>query len=343
MVSVPYASRQFGLSLVIALLVCLFVTPLQASDTATIRVTAIQPSDSPPTASSASTYQLDVDFEILPSVTSSSLRAFPQTNPSTRRLQFTCLLNGEPVPNYEIGIVRKFLRPGDDPSGHLHPPGTVGPGAEDRPLGSFDPRVGNSGADATLEVVYEAPEISGVVRFRVLGRRDGILFGPDELDIGVRIPDLEDVSSSDTISFDPSTGHNEFNRSATSIVRRRLRATANDYLRRLRVRDFPASAVPEELNVTGISLPLGGLFDVDADENGQIDDEWDTPHVSHRFGEDVDIATRNLSTNTFEVFEKAAENRGFCFPVWRESPDNPAANHFHLRWRAGSGATCRCS
>jgi photosystem II stability/assembly factor-like uncharacterized protein len=87
------------------------------------------------------------------------------------------------------------------------------------------------------------------------------------------------------------------------------------------------------MNIQGISLPNGGLFDI----------HWDfqRPHKYHRIGIDVDLAVNQFDVLSFaktcksilyHALRQAADpnNRLRIFPVKDESPQTPNANHWHV-------------
>jgi hypothetical protein len=68
------------------------------------------------------------------------------------------------------------------------------------------------------------------------------------------------------------------------------------------------------MRINDVSLPYGGLFDVNGD--------WRDPHVSHRSGKDVDIENQNRLLE----LRRSLESRG-----WRYIPER--ANFFpHFRF-----------
>jgi hypothetical protein len=92
------------------------------------------------------------------------------------------------------------------------------------------------------------------------------------------------------------------------------------------------------LNISGISLSAGGLFDAcwnggSSCKNGAT--PFAPPHRSHRVGNDADLPVKGLSDAcklTLETALHSATNFNVnIFPVMAESPDDIGASHWHVR------------
>ena len=129
-----------------------------------------------------------------------------------------------------------------------------------------------------------------------------------------------------------SLGHDNNNQFARPDMIGRL-LSLPDHFRDQAVRHgVPLHQVPN-LVYTAMSLPRGGVFDVDANEDGQIDNPWRPPHHLHRFGTDADLRVNNIPRHLRDELETAVLTTSLFFAVRKESPENPTANHWHLRTR----------
>jgi hypothetical protein len=80
---------------------------------------------------------------------------------------------------------------------------------------------------------------------------------------------------------------------------------------------------PADIVYTGLSLPLGGLFDINGD--------WNSPHCAHREGRNADIAILNqVPPSQRRALAMSIYALGFTTPVVGERPQDETANHWHL-------------
>ena len=177
-----------------------------------------------------------------------------------------------------------------------------------RPLGRFEPASGNSGSDAILETTYFSPEVSGVVSLTATGvGPQGQIFGPLNLTIGVRVPGLKDLGPGANYNLIGQTPIHPVNHFGTPQFDGKLVKVANLY----------AAAFPgNKLNYNDISLPLGGIFDLDAN--------WLPLHVSHRFGVDVDMRLVALAQR--HKLDHIIKRAGISTIFKKKEPP-----HWHLR------------
>ena len=233
-------------------------------------------------------------FDILPSVTSTQLgfnepqmtAFFACFIPATQTLVAFCDLSItlQRVPN-------SGSHDHDDPS---------------RPLGRFEPASGNSGSDAIFETTYFSPEVSGVVSLTATGvGPQGQIFGPLNLTIGVRVPGLKDLGTGANYDLVGQTAIHPVNHFGTPRFDGKLVKVANLY----------AAAFPgNKLRYNDISLPLGGIFDLNA--------KWLPPHASHRFGVDIDIGL--VPASQIRVLAIIIKGAGISTRLVE-------SNHWHLR------------
>lgn len=203
---------------------------------------------------------------VLPSVTTSSVGA------GVRTVNFfiACLtLRGEIIPNCDILFISHQARPFS--GGHAHHDAA-------RPKGEFTPTSGNTGPSGLLPVTYTAPEVAGVIDATFQSSLRGTIRPPSTFTIGVRVPGLAELPPGENYvlvgSFgEPGvTSQHVSNHFGLPSFNRSLQQLADRY-----AAGFPG----QRLEYNDMSLPLGGLFDVN--------NNWRPPHHSHRFGTDVDV------------------------------------------------------
>lgn len=84
---------------------------------------------------------------------------------------------------------------------------------------------------------------------------------------------------------------------------------------------------------TATNLPGGGLFDIGPAPDCGGCQFRNTPHKSHRTGRDADLRIRNIPAGLMRLNLIAAiAEMKLTMPVLNESPANPNATHWHLRY-----------
>ena len=269
------------------------------------------------------------EFVMRPSVLTSSLSPYG-TGPQRYDTFASCALgpSGPVVPNCNITI-RWNARANS--GGHMHntnrPPGifltqygvsdgSTSPG----PPGSV---TDSSQASGVLGLTYTAPEASGVIDLTLTGVAtvggQTLTFGPSSFAFGVRFEGLQFAIVPGLQVHTVSDMHGNNNGYATPDTILSLGVMTQGFARFLSLKNLPVPI----LEIPAISLPEGGLFDDSV--------EWTPPHVSHRFGNDVDILTPPLTNQQRRALEIARRAAGFTTPVRAESSANPGASHWHLR------------
>lgn len=208
-----------------------------------------------------SSAQLQADFTVRPSVTSSTLGASTQT----LDLLVFCvnLSTGQILPFCDVMLT---VQRTPSSGGHDHDDAS-------RPIGSFDPASGNTGADGLLPVTYTAPEVSGVVQTTITGTtQDGTPIIPGVFTIGVEISGLAALGAGTNYNLVGQTAAHGDNHYGTSTFNSSLVKLADSY-----AAEYPGS----KLDYNDMSLVQGGLFDISGG--------WAPPHRSHRFGVDMDL------------------------------------------------------
>lgn len=252
----------------------------------------------------------NTDFSMFPSVTSSSLSPYG-AGPQKLNLVTFCFdfVTGNILPNCDIQL---FPNAQGGSGGHVH--NTA------RPSGTFNPDHGNTGPSGFLAVTYTSPEASGITNVTEIGFLNGIPISPGLFSIGVEFDGLGLASGDGLLVDTASQMHDNNNGFATPDMIAAIQNLPGDFSDRLaqsHITDVPI------IEFTALSLPLGGLFDFQT--------EWHPPHVSHRFGNDGDIAIRNLTRAQRAALAWTIIRDGLTTPVPGERPSDPNATHWHIR------------
>jgi hypothetical protein len=250
--------------------------------------------------------------------------------PQTLPLVAFCFnpFTGQPIPGANIQL---DLRARDGSGGHLHTD-------SGRPAGKFEPSSGVVGADALLHTVFTAPDVSGISDATVSGTlQDGTPCFPATTTIGTELHGLSAIPASGFgYSTTSSTGHDSNNSFANPSVGTNLQRIPSEFdvlVQLLAVLGFiPPQSTPT-LTYTSLSLPFGGLFDVDANNTGSITHPWHPPHCGHRRGVEADLRIRNVPAELRPALVMSITDQHFTMPVRTENPTAPNATHWHLRAR----------
>lgn len=200
--------------------------------------------------------------------------------------------------------------------GHLH--------NTNRPAGNFQPSSGNTGSTGLLSATYTAPEASGLTEVTAAGVWDGFPVTPELFSIGV---EYDGLISGVSLSLpglqinSASNMHGNNNGWGLSAMFSQLESVAQTYPLILSA----AAGAPVQapvVQVTAVSLPLGGLFDFQT--------EWSPPHVAHRFGNNADVGLTGLGNQFKRALAVSVQRAGFTTPVPGERPSDPNSNHWHL-------------
>ncbi len=143
---------------------------------------------------------------------------------------------------------------------------------------------------------------------------------PGLFTIGVEFDGLQ-LAGGDGLLIDPASNmHDNNNGFATPDMISHIQQIPDNFAERLARAHITTVPVIE---FTALSLPLGGLFDFQT--------EWHPPHVSHRFGNNGDIAIRTRTRAQRAALASAILNNDFITPVPGERPQDPNATHWHIR------------
>jgi hypothetical protein len=253
---------------------------------------------------------LNTDFSMFPSVTSSRLSPYG-TGPQTLNLVAFCFdaFTGAIIPNCDVQFIWN-ARSGS--GGHVH--------NTNRPAGTFNPDHGNTGSSGFLPTTYTSPEASGITNVTLVGFVNGLPISPGLFTIGVEFDGLQLASGDGLIIDTASNMHDNNNGFASADMISAMQDLPGDFTDRLAQAHI--TTVPL-IEFNALCLPQGGLFDFQT--------EWRPPHVSHRFGNDGDIAIRTLTRAQRTALAWAIINDGFTTPVPGERPSDPNATHWHIR------------
>jgi hypothetical protein len=203
---------------------------------------------------------------------------------------------GQPIPN--CPIVADY-RPEQSTGGHCH---TDSNRPVEYPAGAV-PRVisGNTGADGLQFVVPNTwPEESGAIDVRVYGTDPGCPYYYDTTTVTfvlcIRVAQFSELGA-DT-SYDLTGTKPEHpspnNHYGTAKLLAVLPLLAQDFLQA-----YPGV----KLGYNDMSLPWGGVFD--------LDQNWHAPHCGHRVGTSVDVRTKNLNKTQRNKLQALLKKRGF--------------------------------
>jgi hypothetical protein len=275
------------------------------------------------------------DFCVSPSVQSPESADFaacsklPQT---LQKNQFSAFcfdpFTGLPIPGVTIQLTVKAE---DQTGGHLH----TDPG---RPHGDFNPASGL--VDPTtnvLQTVYTSPDTAGIVDATVSGTlSDGVTqCTPTIVRLGVETHGLAAIPFSGSgYGTEPSTGHDSNNVFANPSVGtnlQRLPVSFDILAQALISAGFVSSQPIPTLTYLSLSLPFGGVFDVDTNGTGHIDSPWHPPHCGHRNGTQADLRIKNVPAELRPALVQSILDSHFIMPVKKENPSFPTASHWHLQ------------
>jgi hypothetical protein len=201
---------------------------------------------------------------------------------------------GMRLPNREV---RLTLSAEEGSAGHAHDGG--------KPAGDFDGAAEATvvtGSDGLAYVVYRAPPPSGPVRIRASS--DGA--GDSTVAVRVGVGGLVELAEGDGVVLVGATASHADSHWGTSGMVGALQSLGNQF--------FEEYGEPIEVN--DMSLPLGGLFDIDAN--------WRPPHDEHQVGTSTDLRTNDRSEAELRFIRLSWTRLGGS--VHNE------ASHYHLRY-----------
>ena len=183
--------------------------------------------------------------------------------------------------------------------GHLHSGG---------PVGSVSPSsfTLTGPYPQNVQVTFTAPDACGNIR-----QRGVFSDGTVDTDYNnVAYLGLEQLLGSQNIVLTGRTDSHPDNHYGTSSLVTGLRALALAFYQEF----------GKPLYVNDMSLVVGGLFD--------INDDWDTPHSTHRYGRNADLNRGDMSETERTFFENTAVSLGFTVEVHPSGEGRPP--HWHI-------------
>ena len=183
----------------------------------------------------------------------------------------------------------------------------------------------NTGTTGVVTGRYTAPETTGttvVTLTSIAPTPTGpVVIGPTPFAIPVvAATDLSRPVIPDLIVATHSDNHDDHNGYASPETIAGLQRMMDLY--RMALAPLGGITSANTPVISAIALPQGGLFDY-------AHGNWCPPHISHRFGDEVDIVPRGGLVPK-KWLARAEKRAGFFTPVPVESPANPAASHWHM-------------
>lgn len=163
-----------------------------------------------------------------------------------------------------------------------------------------------------VEVAYTAPDASGLVR-------QVATFSTGHVDVdinNVMIQGLVELTAGIGITLTGSKDRHPENHFGTPTMIQQLRELARIF----------HDKFDKNIVVNDISLPRGGLFDIDTNNF------WNTPHKTHRLGKNADLNYEEQTETERTFFESKAEGLGFKV---EKHPNNRKGTrrHWHITLR----------
>lgn len=251
--------------------------------------------------------------------------------PQTLKLVAFCFdpFTGAAIPGVTI---QSITAEADPTSGfHLHGAST----SNARPAGQANPSSGPVGADNTLHFTYTAPDLSGLVTLTNQATLpDGTPCIPGTATIAIETSGLSAIPASGPgYTTTTSVGHDGNNLAAnpSAAVNLQQMPPLFDEIAIELEEQFliPTEPIPT-VTYTSISLPFGGLFDVDDTGLGTITHEWHPPHCAHRRGLEADLRIKNIPMEFRGALYWSIIMQGFTMTVAGENPSVPTATHWHM-------------
>lgn len=169
------------------------------------------------------------------------------------------------------------------------------------PVGTLSAYSGTIPSQGSFKIVLKAPEVSGEIR--TIARIGAI---EDSGLTRVRIQGLQelpDIPEIERVGF--MSPHPKAHYGHPALIAALVRVA----------KKFHAK-FKKPLPVNDISLPWGGLFDIDYN--------WKPDHKFHRDGKTVDVRSKTMSPDQKRFFEKIAKDEKFSVLLEKKRP------HFHL-------------
>ncbi len=215
-------------------------------------------------------------------------------NPNERNVQYftvTAMNGNNPLPNYGVTLTASMILPS---GGHNH---TNQPNTED--MGELEDYVNHIDGNGTIttttdengeiNLAFTAPEFSGIVLITATSTTENVKSNDS---IFVKVPDLIQMGGGAnliTYTSTPNLHKLEDSDYGTPTVNAAIIDAVKSYA------DYYGTDSDIFLAAIDMSLPWGGLFDINGD--------WNTPHSLHRVGKSVDFSKwyRDASGNVISV------------------------------------------
>jgi hypothetical protein len=200
----------------------------------------------------------------------------------------------------------------DTTGGHLHTEG-------EKPVGAWTPDSGPLNANAEFVTTYISEIASGdermTLRYTPLdtpcaGILDSVVFKN-----ATRVRGLSAMAAYPHMYFDAVGSMHD----GIYFIRPTHEDRVHGVVDRYFAQSLQATGAQDSIKITSVSLKFGGLYD--------IDDNWVTPHETHKLGTDVDMNGRtSTSAQQHQVIGDIGEANGarLCEPH-----GDPTPNHVH--------------
>jgi len=249
-----------------------------------------------------------------------TLRETVEGNPNNRnRREFLIAVtnHGEPLADFPVNLL---VVPSDSSGGHEH--------TNNRPAGTLSMSFGMTDENGFIGVTYTAPPLGGREQILVLSAADSTIMKSAE--VRIRIPGLQELEPGSTYELvgapqnysstndpcrtsPPASLHsgNHFGSAALVEVIQNIASV------------FDSLHQGVKLRINDMSLESGGLFDIDINNN------WNTPHKSHRVGTNADIGFRAINSDSECTDINLRRLRRIIQTEIRSEPLRET-NHFHI-------------
>lgn len=205
----------------------------------------------------------------------------------------------------------------EDTGGHLYT-GHTAP----RPEGRWFPASGSLNADGVFPSTFRSSQVSGEETIEITYRpNDTACAGQTGLDgyrAEIQIPGLVRPAPTTHLSIGTSwRSAHDYIFAITPEVESRLHALAREF--------YDENGYP--VTLTSVSLTWGGLYDTE--------DDYQTPHLTHRIGTDVDLTGKDTTLATHRKLVEAGRFAGF-----RKCERHPvrSLNKSHVHCYGNAGA-----
>ena len=210
---------------------------------------------------------------------------------------------GTPVGNFSVRLLAKReLYSGGHDHGTLEDPG---------PVGVFGATTGKTDENGRFTTTYTASAFGGVDSIfafeNIEHPKDTAKFA-----LTVRVPGLIELSGESYYVLTGATALHPHNHFGTQNTINSIKSVARTYY----------DSTTHRLKINDISLPYGGLYDINGD--------WRRPHDTHRLGTNVDVSYKVLNGAGGEVDIDKELFELIVYEIGGDPRREDLRNHFHV-------------